>query len=417
MFKKIHADRKTSRFSKCFLALVLAINLLVIALPGMVLALDTQSELDRLMAEQEELYAQWEQAQNALGQVENEQALADSDLAWLQERNEEQKKLYSDHMLQIAAITDMQQSLDRNLEIAIRQYEQKKANYEARMDSMYNLQKKSQLEILLESDSLSSYYSTLRFMKLISDADEQDLEHLRKAKEDLQKQYEQTTEKLEQLQELLRTIESNMAQIQADVEAKELSLEQMDSELAALYEQVEAYSNDHFQLQVNIDAEVKRQEQEAYLNSLALAEGEESRAAANEPIYSGNGFIWPLANFDGISSEYGERFIPELGYPDFHTGLDFAANFDEPCLASAPGVVVFAGWYNEFAGNTVRIDVGGGIVIMYCHLNAVYVTNGQSVSAGDVVGAVGSTGNSTGPHLHFQVEVGGNHVDPRLYLY
>lgn len=412
MFKKIDADCKITRFSKCFLALVLAVNLLVMALPGMVLALDTQSELDRLMAEQEELYTQWEQAQNALGQVESEQALADSDLAWLQERNEEQKKLYSDHVLQIAAITDIQQSLDRNLEVAIRQYEQKKANYEARMDSMFNLQKKSQLEILLESDSLSSYYSTLRFMKLISDADEQELDHLRTAKEDLQKQYEQTTAKLEQLQELLRTIESNMAQIQADVDAKELSLAQMDSEMAALYEQVEAYSNDHFQLQVNIDAEVKRQEQEAYLNSL-----EGSPAATNEPIYSGNGFIWPLANFDCISSEYGERFIPELGYPDFHTGLDFAANFDEPCLASAPGVVVFAGWYNEFAGNTVRIDVGGGIVIMYCHLNAVYVTNGQSVSAGDVVGAVGSTGNSTGPHLHFQVEVGGNHVDPRLYLY
>ncbi|MDO5015932.1 MAG: peptidoglycan DD-metalloendopeptidase family protein [Eubacteriales bacterium] len=388
-----------------------------IALAGTVFALDTQSELDRLMAEQEELYAQWEEAQSALDKVENEQALADSDLAWLQERNEEQKKLYSEHMLQIAAITDMQQSLDRNLEVAIRQYEQRKANYEARMDSMYNLQKKSQLEILLESDSLSSYYTTLRFMKLISDADEQDLEHLRTSKEELQKQYEQTTAKLEQLQELLKTIENNMAEIQADVDAKELSLAAMDSEMAALYQRVESYSNDHFQLQINIDEATKRQEQEAYLNSLAAAQSEESPAGTGEPIYSGNGFIWPLANFDFISSEYGERFIPELGYPDFHTGLDFAADFDEPCLASAPGVVVFAGWYNEYAGNTVRIDAGSGIVIMYCHLNAVYATNGQSVSAGDVVGAVGSTGNSTGPHLHFQIEVGGNHVDPRLYLY
>lgn len=396
--------------------LFLLASLLLFGFPVDVKAFNTQEELNRLMTEQENLEAQWEDAKSTLSLFENEQALASSNLAWIRERSAEQQALYEGHMLQVAAITDLQQSLDRNLEVAIRQFEHKKENYADRIESMYNLQKKSQLEILLESDSLSSYYSTLRFMKLISDADEQDLEYLRQARDELQVQYEETTAQLEQLATLLNSIEADMMAIQNDLAEHESNVAALDAELYALYNTVQQYSDDHFQLQLDIEEANRRKEQEEYLASLQTQNPSYGQPSYNLS-YSGNGFVWPLAYYDFITSEYGSRYLPELGYPEFHTGIDFAADWNTPCLASAPGVVVFAGWYNDYGGNTVRIDIGSGIVIMYCHLNTINVVAGQSVGAGEVVGTVGSSGLSTGPHLHFQVDVGGSHVDPRLYLY
>lgn len=383
--------------------------------PQTVSAWQTQQELDSLREQQAALEEQWQAARDNLEAFQTDQDLAKTNLAWLLERNDEQQALYKEYAYQIAAITDLKKSLDRNLEIAIRQYEEKKENYGKRIEVMYELQKKSPLELLLESDSLTSYFSILRFMKLISDADEQDLIDLRQERDDITRQYEETTKKLDQLSQVLMSIEQDMGAIQDDIDAYESSIASLDGELAALYGVVEQYSNDHFLLQASIDQAEQRKAEEEYLAQ--VGGGNSSNQGGMELEYSGNGFIWPCPQSDDISSEYGERSIPEFGIYDFHTGMDFAADFGAPCVASAAGQVIFAGWYNDFAGNTVRIDVGSGIVIMYCHLDSFNVADGQWVNAGEVIAAVGSTGNSTGPHLHFQVEVGGSHVNPRLYLY
>ena len=98
-----------------------------------------------------------------------------------------------------------------------------------------------------------------------------------------------------------------------------------------------------------------------------------------------------------------------------HTGIDIGAPSGAPIVAAAAGTVLVAGW-EEGYGNTVVIDHGGGIATLYGHQSSIAVAVGQSVTRGQVIGAVGSTGHSTGPHLHFEVRVNGSPVDPLGYL-
>lgn len=119
--------------------------------------------------------------------------------------------------------------------------------------------------------------------------------------------------------------------------------------------------------------------------------------------------IWPAAGY--VSSPYGLRF----NGTEFHQGIDIAADMGTPIVATADGVVTAAGWNGGY-GNMVDVDHGGGIVTRYGHASAVAVTVGQQVRRGEVIAYVGSTGRSTGPHVHYEVRVDGQPVNPAGYL-
>ena len=119
--------------------------------------------------------------------------------------------------------------------------------------------------------------------------------------------------------------------------------------------------------------------------------------------------IWPAAGY--VSSPYGLRF----GGTEFHQGIDIAADMGTPIVATADGIVTAAGWNGGY-GNMVDVDHGGGIVTRYGHASALAVTVGQQVRRGEVIAYVGSTGRSTGPHVHYEVRVDGQPVNPTGYL-
>ena len=119
--------------------------------------------------------------------------------------------------------------------------------------------------------------------------------------------------------------------------------------------------------------------------------------------------IWPAAGY--VSSPYGLRFDGT----EFHQGIDIAADMGAPIVATADGVVTAAGWNGGY-GNMVDVDHGGGIVTRYGHASALAVTVGQQVRRGEVIAYVGSTGRSTGPHVHYEVRVNGAPVNPAGYL-
>ena len=115
------------------------------------------------------------------------------------------------------------------------------------------------------------------------------------------------------------------------------------------------------------------------------------------------------------SSGFGVRFDPFTGHPAFHSGLDFAGAFSTPIMATAPGVVSFTGVRTGY-GNTIEIDHGGGFKTRYAHLQAIAVGVGQRVAVGQRIGAMGSTGRSTGPHLHYEIWVDGKAQNPDRFL-
>ncbi len=116
-----------------------------------------------------------------------------------------------------------------------------------------------------------------------------------------------------------------------------------------------------------------------------------------------------------ITSPFGWRTHPILGYQKFHSGMDFGAEYGTVIYAADSGTVIYAGWYGGY-GNAVIIDHGGDLSTLYAHASQLYVSEGETIQKGQPVAAVGSTGFSTGPHLHFEVRSNGEPVDPAQFL-
>ena len=140
----------------------------------------------------------------------------------------------------------------------------------------------------------------------------------------------------------------------------------------------------------------------------------QQRGASNFPADWGAAQM-SIPNDGSISSSFGWRQHPIWGYRAFHAGIDFAADYGSLISAAHAGVVIFAGWYGGY-GNTVIIDRGNGVTTLYAHASELYVREGQTVGRGQAIATVGSTGLSTGPHLHFEVRENGEPVDPINYL-
>ena len=151
----------------------------------------------------------------------------------------------------------------------------------------------------------------------------------------------------------------------------------------------------------------RQRELEAQRRASGITGGEESAGGPGS-------FSWPVTGT--ITSPFGWRSNPFGGSPEFHQGLDIAAPTGTTVTAAAGGTVIMAQWYGGY-GNYILIDHGGGYSTGYGHLSAIYVSNGQSVKRGQAIGAVGSTGASTGPHLHFEVRIDGKPVDPAPRLH
>lgn len=129
-----------------------------------------------------------------------------------------------------------------------------------------------------------------------------------------------------------------------------------------------------------------------------------------------NGIMaWPVPGWSRISSGYGNRPSPITGRNEFHTGIDIPAPAGTNIISTDSGTVIFSGWMNGY-GNTIIVDHGNGISTLYAHNSRNLVSVGQSVERGQVIGEVGTTGNSTGNHLHYEVRINGSHTDPMQFL-
>ncbi|MEO1445824.1 MAG: peptidoglycan DD-metalloendopeptidase family protein, partial [Cyanobacteria bacterium J06635_11] len=152
------------------------------------------------------------------------------------------------------------------------------------------------------------------------------------------------------------------------------------------------------------------------LEKVAAAEAENAKAAREEALRAARASgKMVLPSLGPITSHFGSRFHPVLGYSRFHAGTDFGAAHGSPIRAAESGVVIMSGWYGGY-GNTVIIDHGGGLTTLYGHASRLDVYEGDTVKKGDTIAAIGTTGLSTGPHLHFEVRRGGEPVEPLDFM-
>lgn len=204
---------------------------------------------------------------------------------------------------------------------------------------------------------------------------------------------------------------------QQGVEAQKNSIALLRQQLLARRDQFEAQAVQQNQLIGRLKdnrGALEAAQAQLVRDSESLGNLIRQRLAAASGIVLGTGQM-SVPTAGQVTSRFGSRFHPVLGYRRFHAGIDFGASYGTGIVAADSGKVIFAGWYGGY-GNSVIVDHGGGLTTLYAHASRLNVREGQAVSKGQSIAAVGSTGLSTGPHLHFEVRRNGSPVDPMGFL-
>jgi len=226
----------------------------------------------------------------------------------------------------------------------------------------------------------------------------------------------------------LEEIESSMTEVEklkADLLAQKEEVVSLKSEQDSKKEELDGYRKESQdiidKLQKDIAAFEKEYEIAKQLEAQARAEAErlrrQSDATMNLPAnYTGGKFLWPSNTTRLVTSPYGYRIHPVTGKSRFHAGIDIGAAHGTSILAANDGVVIVSGYNSGGYGNYVVINHGGGYTTLYAHCSSLLVSVGQKVSRGQVIARCGSTGMSTGPHIHFEVQVNGTTTNPMQYF-
>ncbi|MGC9317084.1 MAG: murein hydrolase activator EnvC family protein [Armatimonadota bacterium] len=258
-----------------------------------------------------------------------------------------------------------------------------------RLRAMYEVGEPSYLEVILNATSFEDFTSRAEFARLIARQDEQMLRTL-----------VETEERLRQQRAALEVKQAEAAELKREADHQAAVAAQREAEAERL---VEKYKTDRRSLEAEFAAlEQAEREIEALIRSSARGAGAYSGTCAGNLLRPCPGYI---------SSPFGWRIHPVWGGSRFHNGVDIAAGYGTTIKAADDGKVIYAGWKGAY-GRTVVIDHGSGWSTMYGHCSSIYVSRGQVVSRGQAIAAVGSTGVSTGPHLHWTVYRDGKAINP-----
>ena len=279
---------------------------------------------------------------------------------------------------------------------------QQYADMKVRIQFMYENGQTSYLEALLSSRNISEFLNSADYIAQIQSYDRQKLTEYQDTVESIVNLEAQLEQEYTDLEALKSTVESNKATVAAMMRQKE-------SELADISGDIEDAQSDADYYAAEIQA------QEELIAAIKRAEAEKAAAGVEEHPYTGGAFRWPCPSSTRVTSDYGTRVSPMSGASSNHKGIDIGASAGADIIAVADGTVTAAS-YSSAAGNYVMIDHGGGLYTVYMHASSLLVSPGQTVSAGDVTAKVGSTGISTGSHLHFGVSLNGSYVSPWSYL-
>lgn len=271
---------------------------------------------------------------------------------------------------------------------------------------VYEMGTPQAMDILLTSSSFSDFLNRANYVeKVIS------FENM------LWEEYKTTREYVELCMEQLELEKEILRQKKINAEVEQQNMEDLIAQKNRDLISYESDINNKEQAIKELEEEIQAQEAEIAALEAAVAEEKRQILASNGSVltYDNGEFKFPLATYTRISDEYGMRIHPTLGVEQFHNGVDFAAPLGTAIYAAYDGKVA-AAEYSATMGNYVMIDHGSGLYTIYMHASALYVNKGDIVVRGETIAAVGSTGRSTGNHLHFSVRLNGAYTSPWNYL-
>ncbi len=346
---------------------------------------NTQKQQKNVKSQISQIAGEKKAVNDQLKQSTEDKAYLDS-LAKKEQGNlNEKSKEVTEVKAAIERITEEIDDIEQN-------YEDKTELFKTRMRIMYQNMSTSPLETFVESKNFSEFFSRMKLLSLVKENDEKLIREIALGKEntELQKQtklleLDQKVTQLKNLNVKVSDIKTSRAKAESEIESSKSrlkELEKKEDEMIALSKQLEA------QITKLMDSKTK---------------------------YAGGVMKWPTPGYTRVSSPYGMRIHPIYKVKKMHTGIDIDAPSGAKIIAANSGKVILAGWNGGY-GNCVIIDHGGGLATLYAHQSKILVSVGDKVEKGETIGKVGSTGLSTGPHLHFEVRKNGKTENPQNYV-
>ena len=292
---------------------------------------------------------------------------------------------------------------ERQLEAATREYQASVEGLGARLVELYKMGPSSYLELLFSSQDFADFVTRYEFAKMIGRQDADVFLQLRAEKDSLEERKQDIGER----QTRLEASKKEIALLSASLASEKKRVEQAMDERAYYLDRVQAE-------RARWEKELAEEERQSRELERVIREMQERLGKSGQLAKWTGKFIWPVAG-GRLSRPFGWGIHPVFRDRRFHSGIDIAIGSGTPVKAVADGYVLMAGWINGY-GNTVILDHGGGLSTLYAHNKSVSTSAGKAVLQGDIICKVGSTGISTGPHLHFEVRQDGSPQNPMNML-
>ena len=335
-----------------------------------------------------------ETLQSKLSELNSEIVDLDGRISKVQAKLELAQQRYStltEELLDIQA--DLVESTDSLTERAVERY---KAGPGAYVEGMLSAQTFSEL-----SDRYQYYETT-------AEIDSDLIDEIERLNAETDARREQVAEEKDRIADAKLQLEKDRADLASVQIEKQQMLDVQNAIIAEKEDVLRGQLTKRSELE-ELDSQLQRDSQEIQ----ALLSRPTGGTGGGSPTYTGGQFVWPANG--PVTSPYGYRTHPIFGDSRLHTGVDIGAPYGSSVFAASGGQVVFAGTMSGY-GNAIVVDHGGGVATTYNHLSGFSISGGASVSRGQTIGSVGCTGYCTGPHLHFEVRIGGSPVDPMPYL-
>lgn len=425
------AKRKSKAFRKVLMFVVALLSCLVatassswlssksvVAVGGVPIIVNavTKEDIDNAKKKRDAAQAEADKAADKVDKLKDRRTELTGELEKLNKANEEQRAQYAIIYSQLqAALSEKAKALDEFI-TAQENLEAQQKLFTDRVTVMFEYQNKSTLEVLLESDSIAGFFTNMELITLIADADAQAIDTLQIALDDAELQAQIKLEYADEMQTIADEKQKQLDELEALIGTTEATLDDVNTDIDS-WEQKE----DELEAEANkLDQKVKDLQDQYNKEHRSYSGGGGGGGGRSG---GGNGqFSWPTY-CTYITSYYGSRTHPVYGTTKFHSGIDIGAGYGDTIMAAASGTVIFVTEPVEGQnkggsgyGNYCIIDHGNGFTTLYGHARDIYVSEGQYVSCGQAIGEVGSTGTSTGAHLHFEVRLNGSTKNPLDYL-
>lgn len=351
------------------------------------------------------------ESKNKQAQQKAQDAQKKIDQAKQQQKNHEARKKELDAQMatvaervkklsnEIAALQTDINKQEEEIQRLTKQEQENKELFKLRMRALYEDNNSSYLDILLSSGSLSDLFYRIDMIRQIADYDQQVISDIVNQKQKVEEATAILKAKQDEIKAVKEKEDAEKKQLAALISENTQIMSQLEKDIAAYTKEYKKFEQES----ANIQAQIR-----------SLTTSNQKNGTTSQK-YTGGVMTWPAPGYQTITSYFGYRLHPVLKVNKLHTGIDIAAPSGASVVAAADGTVIVSGYSGAY-GNYIVIDHGGGTTTLYGHHSANLVSKGATVKKGQKIARVGSTGWSTGPHLHFEVSINGTVKNPLDYL-